>query len=221
MTARILELSPGLSDPVSEAQSCFRVLLDATARPGRILELPEGALKAIGRPPTGAGQQPISAATALMLLTLLDAETSVYLHGSLDDDALRAWLRFHTGVGSSTVRTAPAFTVARAHELGPALWHALELGSDEEPQRGTTVILEVQGLIDVTAAANAPAHSALRLTGPGIEDRQLLGVQGAEAEFWRHRITLQPAYPRGFDLFLVCGTRIAAVPRSTRVCLEH
>lgn len=221
MSNHLLNLSVGLRNPVPDAQACFRVLLEAMSRPGRIVSLPEAAMCTLVCPPTGAGQRPMGAGTALLLLTLLDAETSVYLHGSLDDDALRAWLRFHTGVGESTGHSGPAFTVARAEEFGPSLWGVLELGTDEAPQLGTTLIMEVGGLSDSAPLASDQGHCALRLSGPGIADRQVLQVLGSDADLWRYRITLQPAYPRGFDMILVCGNRVAALPRSTRVQLEH
>ena len=62
-------LSPGFADPVADAQSCFRAVLDAMARPGRICI----------RSGTMAAPPPLCAAAAAVLLTLVDHETPLWL----------------------------------------------------------------------------------------------------------------------------------------------
>ena len=55
----------------------------------------------------------------------------------------------------------------------------------------------------------------LRLTGPGIEDSSRLGITGLKPGFWAERAALAPLFPRGLDLILTCGDRLAALPRTT------
>jgi alpha-D-ribose 1-methylphosphonate 5-triphosphate synthase subunit PhnH len=106
---------------------------------------------------------------------------------------------------------APAdFVAVRAGEADLA---ALRLGSDEVPQQGATLIVEVPTLA-------VERHASLRLTGPGIEHEQRMGLCGLSVDFWQQRIGLQRAFPRGVDLLLVCGSQIVGVPRSTLVTLE-
>jgi alpha-D-ribose 1-methylphosphonate 5-triphosphate synthase subunit PhnH len=38
--------------------------------------------------------------------------------------------------------------------------------------------------------------------------------------FWKERIAMQPLFPRGADLLLVCGASLVGIPRSTHLTLE-
>ncbi|HEX6704891.1 MAG TPA: phosphonate C-P lyase system protein PhnH [Albitalea sp.] len=205
MSAVLAEMSPGFRDPVHGAQQVFRALLDAMARPGFVRPLPASALDGIG-PPAAMG-----IGTAAVMLTLLDTETTACLAGGMDDASARAYLRFHCGVRCEASVETAAFVIARASDVDAALCAALALGSDEAPQAGATLVIEV-GALD--------KGTRLVLQGPGIETRQALAVTGLPPAFWRWRIALQAEMPRGIDLLLVHGTRIAAIPRSTRIELE-
>jgi alpha-D-ribose 1-methylphosphonate 5-triphosphate synthase subunit PhnH len=77
-------LSPGFADAVGDAQSCFRLVLDAMAHPGRV--------HAVRPMPAPA---PLGDAAASVVLTLVDHETPVWLDP--DAAAARAWIAFHTG----------------------------------------------------------------------------------------------------------------------------
>lgn len=149
------------------------------------------------------------------------------LLGALDSPGTRAWLRFHTGVRPLAVGEPAAFTVARAEDLSPAAWQAIDLGTDEAPQRGGTLIVEVP-LLHALATAPDPARAGasagsaavLSLRGPGIADVHHLAVGGLPGAFWAHRQQLRPLYPRGFELVLVCGRHLAAIPRATRLTID-
>jgi alpha-D-ribose 1-methylphosphonate 5-triphosphate synthase subunit PhnH len=205
----------GFADAVQGAQQVFRTLLDATARPGRVLRLPSEALHGLQAPPA------LGAGTTALLLTLLDAETSVRLGAAPAGDAALAYLRFHTGAREALPGDAAAFQAWRCTDAVDGCWAALDTGSDDAPQRGGTLIVEVDALHAAPAPlARTDRHAGLRLHGPGIESAQDLRVDGLARSFWRERIALQPLFPRGIDLVLVCGTHIAALPRSTRITLE-
>ncbi len=208
MTATLARMGAGFADPAHGAQQTFRVLLDAMASPGRVFTLPAGALAGLApddatlRPPTGIG-------LAATLLTLLDADTAVHLAGDLGGDETRAWLRFHTGTRATSA--AVAMAAAQARDVDADLLAQLALGTDDAPQDGATLIVEVDGLCD------DPAQARLVLRGAGIESQQALRADGLDDAFWQWRIDLQRELPRGVDLVLVHGTRIAAIPRSTRI----
>lgn len=109
---------PGFADPVGGAQSCFRAVLDAMARPG-------------SRHPAGAGltpPAPLNAAAAAVLLTLVDADTQLWLAPGCA--AAADWIRFHCGASIIDDIGAADFVVAA--EM-PDL-AALATGSDEGPQ---------------------------------------------------------------------------------------
>ncbi|CAN5569635.1 phosphonate C-P lyase system protein PhnH [soil metagenome] len=227
MGSDIASITAGFANPVDDAQRTFRCVLDAMSRPGRIVTLPEAVLQGIEpprlQPPETAA---LGIATTAVLLTLLDAETSVSLNGTLSGEMPRRYLRFHTGVRDihSSDATSPrgsrqaaAFNVWRSDDVPSPLWSLLDAGTDEAPQRGATLVIEVAHLHGVASRA-ADLH--LRVNGPGIESEQSLAVAGLDRSFWKERADLLAMLPRGIDLLLVCGAQLAALPRSTRVALE-
>jgi alpha-D-ribose 1-methylphosphonate 5-triphosphate synthase subunit PhnH len=200
-------LAPGFADPVIDAQASFRAVLQAMSHPGRAVELP-GMQEAAPRLQPG---------TAALLLTLLDAETPLRLHGALHGEAVLAWLRFHTGTRAAAPGAGAPFTAARAGDLNAALWSSLPLGSDEVPHDGGTLIVELPASTDTFRAA--PLHR-LALRGPGVPGERLIDVAGVPSAFWDHRVALQPQFPRGFDLLLVRAREVIAIPRSTHVTVR-
>lgn len=185
-------MQPGFHDPVLDAQSGFRAVLEAMSRPGRVQALPPGLT-----PPA-----PLQPATAAVLLTLADAETPVFSDAGT---AAAEWLRFHAGC--PLVASPAAATFLCVTGTPPAL-EEIGLGTDEAPQDGATLVLQVAALRE---------GGALRLSGPGIEREHRLHVEGLPEGFLAARAALAPLYPRGMDVILCAGTRIAALPRTTHV----
>ena len=140
----------GFADPVFNAQTVFRAVMDAMARPGSVQPLP-----ALARPPA-----PLSATAGAVALALCDNDTPLWLDPALHvSAAIGSWLGFHTG--------APlANTPADAHfafVATPAEMMALDgfaQGTQDYPDRSTTLILQVSDLTSGTP---------LLLEGPGIE----------------------------------------------------
>lgn len=213
MSSGLASMGAGFADPVHGSQQTFRALLGAMAEPGSLHELPPAALEGL-QPEDPEMRPPVGPAMAATLLTLLDAGTPLGLVGELGSEPVRGWVRFHTG--ARDIRSTSGFTVARAADVDAALRERLDLGSDEAPQSSATLIVEVQGVSDRPACGML----ALTLRGAGVDGVRRLGVNGLDADFWRWRIALQAEFPRGIDLILVSGRRIAAIPRSTRVALE-
>jgi alpha-D-ribose 1-methylphosphonate 5-triphosphate synthase subunit PhnH len=191
-------VGPGFADPVAQSQSTFRMVLDAMARPGRVLDV------APSDSPNRAGG--LSPAAAAVGLTLVDFETPVWLDPTLAPAA--GWLRFLCACPIVATPEAARFAFAAGASGLPPLT-AFDLGSDEYPDRSTTLILEVSALRTGTG---------LTLSGPGIRETERLAVEGLPNTFWAARATLADLFPRGLDLILTCGTRIAALPRTT--CVE-
>lgn len=184
-------IAPGFRDPVLDAQSCFRAVMDALSRPGRIV--------ALDRLPDAPA--PLPSAMAALALALCDAETPLWHDG---DDAVSAWLDFHLGAPVAPLGSA-AFVLAC---MVPPAFDALAPGSDEAPQDGATLLLRVDRL---------EAGTGWRLEGPGIRDHARLSVTGLPAGFVTARAALAPLLPRGVDIVLCCGAMLAAIPRSTRI----
>lgn len=207
----------GLADPVHGAQQVFRQLLSAQSHPGRLHTLPDTLLQGLEAP--GLGR-----AMAAVLLSLLDAETGLWLPADWQDSGAADWLRFHTGTRTDLSLAEAPFAAtdlaALAHEGRDAasLWTTLPCGSDEVPQDGATLLLEVPALADADAKVGA---DALTLRGPGIASTQTLAVAGLDAAFWRARDAVAAAYPCGVDLLLCCGDTFAAIPRTTRITRQE
>lgn len=184
-------LSAGFVDPVGDAQSCFRTVLDAMAHPGRV-----GRVGGVTPP------SPLDAATAAVLLSLVDHETPLWL----DPGAASAadWIAFHTGAPRAATVADAAFVVA--HALPPL--SALNAGGHETPEASTTVIVQV---------ASLSSGRRCRLSGPGLREPALFTADGLPADFvaqWRANRRL---FPRGVDLILCAGTDLAALPRTVTI----
>jgi alpha-D-ribose 1-methylphosphonate 5-triphosphate synthase subunit PhnH len=194
----------GFADPVHGAQQVFRCLLRAMSLPGQVQTLPATALAGFHSPTPGV-------AMGAALLCLLDAEARLWI--ALDEHAERCrdQLRFHTGVQWAEQPGQAGFVAGIAGPAAVHWWQQLDQGSDEAPQAGATLLLEVPSL---------DSGLALALRGPGIEHCQPLLVRGLAPDFWQARIALEADYPRGIDLLLCCGDRLVAIPRSTRITIE-
>src|SRR5947207_12286358 len=79
---------PGFADKVKSAQSTFRSVMDAMARPGSVQRI----VAAAGTP------MPMMRGTAAIALTLFDHDTPVWLDPAMSATSdVAKWLKFHTG----------------------------------------------------------------------------------------------------------------------------
>lgn len=178
----------GFADSVADSQAVFRAVLDAMSRPGTV-----HAVQALAEPPA-----PLHRATAAVLLTLADADTPVWLDSAAA--AARAWVAFHCGAPASGLADA-AFAIA----LQPVDMAGLHAGTDEAPERGATLVLQVAALGE---------GQAWLLSGPGVQHEAALRVDGLPdgfADAWARNAAL---FPRGVDVVLCAGDRLAALPRT-------
>jgi alpha-D-ribose 1-methylphosphonate 5-triphosphate synthase subunit PhnH len=196
-SADFARLQPGFADPVHDAQSCFRTVLDAMAHPGSVTLL-QGSLA--GLPPAPLGPAAISIA-----LTLCDIDTLIWLDKA--SAAAAGYLAFHCGAPFANTPDQARFAfIADAAALPPL--DTFALGSDEYPERSATLVIEVSGLVN---------NSGILLHGPGIRDETRLGVAGLPTRFWAERQALAELFPRGLDVLFVCDNKLAALSRSTRI----
>lgn len=173
--------------PVQSAHA-FRAALEALARPGEIRDI------AGATPPA-----PLSVAAGTLLLMLCDATTPVHLAGAHDNAMTRDWITFHTNAPLVSAEEA-SFAVGTWEAFAPI--NRFAVGLPDYPDRSATLIIEMPLLV---------AQGA-RLTGPGIQTATALNLPES-ATFRRNR----DLFPLGLDFFLTSGTRLAALPRSTRV----
>jgi len=188
-------LPAGFADPVSGAQATFRALLEATARPGRI-----ETLETLPEAPEG-----VTHAFAAACLSLLDVDTRVWMDAPARD-ALAGWLAFHCGCPVVAAQVEADFALI----LDPSALPALDRfcwGTAEAPEAGASLLLQVETL---------SAGDGWRLTGPGIAVEAQLAVGGLPADFVARRRAVEASAPCGVEFFFFCGSRLAALPRSTR-----
>ncbi len=220
-------LTLGFADIAGDAQACFRLLLDAIAHPGRVHEV-----RGIESP------APLCQSAASVVLTLMDHETPLWLDPAVD--AARPWIAFHTGAPVIADPARAMFVLAMSFPDQLPSWPGLSgppppasaatggpdrpgrddregtragvsdlmTGTDEAPETSATVILQV---------ASLTAGRAFMLEGPGLREPALLIADGLPADFaaiWQRNHAL---FPRGIDLILCAGSRLAALPRSVAV----
>ena len=181
-------LKGGFANAPVDSAHAFRVLMNVMARPGTIEDL-AGAV-----PPA-----PLSVAAGVLILTLCDPETPVALCGAVDCAAVRDWISFH--VGAPVVAPERAmFAVGRWDDLG--VLDRFAIGTPEYPDRSATLIVEMDAL-DANGAT---------LSGPGIKETSSLSLPDV-AEFQKNAML----FPLGLDFYFTEGSRVAALPRTTKV----
>jgi alpha-D-ribose 1-methylphosphonate 5-triphosphate synthase subunit PhnH len=183
------------------AQSAFRAIMDATARPGS----PQPITAAPDAP------APLSGEAAAIVLTLFDQDTPVWLDEPLADAPdLADWVRFHTGAPMVRDPDLSAFALIGDPARLPAL-DRFNQGAAEYPDRSTTLILQV---------ASFEEGETMILTGPGIRGAQPFRAAPLPSDMSERIAANRSLFPRGVDLLLAAPQRIAALPRSVRLKRE-
>ncbi len=189
-----VQLSAGFADPVHDAQTAFRRVLEALSRPGRRF--------ALGSPVEGLA---LGAAMAHLLLALTDDDTPVWWQH--DDGGVAGWLRFHTGAGPAALPEEAVFAVLTDAGSMPAL-DSFPAGPVASPERSATLLVEVPSL---------ETGPAVEWRGPGIQDRQTVCIAGLPDNFWAQWQANHAAFPQGVDIVFTCAGFALGLPRTTRV----
>ena len=194
----LAELPAGFADKVISAQSTFRMVMDAMARPGSVQRIAAVA----GSPVT------MMHGTAALALTLFDHDTPLWLDPAMATTPdVERWLKFHTSAPIVEDPSVSAFALIADPSSLPAL-DSFAFGTPEYPDRSTTLILQVDSLTD---------GPALELRGPGIDGTATLRAAIKPKDLFE-RLSINAAlFPRGIDVVLVAGDAIAAIPRTTRL----
>ena len=194
----IAELPAGFADKVLSAQSTFRSVMDAMARPGTV----QRVAASVGAP---AGMMRGAAAIAL---TLFDHDTPIWLDASMAKTSeVARWLKFHSSApvvaDSSISHFALIGDVSALPDLG-----RFSFGTNEYPDRSTTLIIQVESLNQ---------GPACELRGPGIDGAAILQARIKPADLFERLAINATLFPRGIDVVLVHDDAITAIPRTTRL----
>lgn len=237
-------LSPGFADPVADAQACFRAVLDAMSRPGHVREVrgptaPAPLCNAAGAVlltlvdhETALWLDPAAAAArgwiafhtgapivdtpagAMFTLALSSRDPARPAHSppARSQPALVRPMGSPPDLVTLTSLSARSpLTGSRPDRVpptSPLVLTALPAGTDETPETAATLILQV---------ASLSSGSRFRLSGPGLREPATLAVEGLPADFVAAWALNHGRFPRGFDLVLCAGDRLAALPRSVTV----
>ncbi|MEH2526881.1 MULTISPECIES: phosphonate C-P lyase system protein PhnH [unclassified Bradyrhizobium] len=194
----VAELPAGFADKVLSAQSTFRSVMDALARPGSIHRIASAA----GAP--GGMMR----GTAAIALTLFDHDTPVWLDGRMSaTPEVAKWLKFHASAPVVTDSSIASFALVGDPENLPSL-DRFAFGSNEYPDRSTTLILQVESLTN---------DSALELHGPGIDGTAVLRASIQPKDLFERLAINAALFPCGIDVVLVHDDSIVAIPRTTRL----
>lgn len=190
-------LSGGLQSPVLDSQTVFRTLMDAMAHPGKI-----APLSPLAQPPA-----PLLPLSGAILLALADADTPIWLDKTLSNGGeVHDWLIFHNGAPFARECAEAAFAVVANPQAGMPRLEAFAQGSQDYPDRSTTLILQVESL------SNDPFW---RLSGPGIKSEVFLSVAPALDAFPVQWAMNHKRFPRGVDVILVSRDALVCLPRTT------
>jgi alpha-D-ribose 1-methylphosphonate 5-triphosphate synthase subunit PhnH len=194
----VAELPAGFADKVLSAQSTFRSVMDAMARPGSVqrIAVAAGAPAAVMR------------GTAAIALTLFDHDTPLWLDPLMSGTPdVTKWLKFHTGAPVIADSSICSFALIGDARLLPGL-DRFAFGSNDYPDRSTTLILQVESLTQ---------GSAFELRGPGIDGVTVLHAGIQPTDLFERLAINQVLFPRGIDVMLVHDDTIVAIPRTTRL----
>ncbi|WP_448953557.1 phosphonate C-P lyase system protein PhnH [Labrys neptuniae] len=196
------DLAPGFADAALESQAVFRACMNALARPARPVPFQTGLV-----PPA-----PLTPELAALALALADHEAALWLDASLRTPAVRAFLTFHTGARLTEDPAQAAFALIADAAACPDL-AGFAQGSDEYPDRSTTLVIAVDRL---------EAGEDLVFTGPGIkaetgQERVGLTLAPLPSGFRRQLAVNHAAFPRGVDLIFTAPGRLAGLPRSSLI----
>ena len=197
----VAELPAGFADKVMSAQSTFRSVMDAMARPGIVQRIAVAA----GAP------HPMMRGTAAIALTLFDHDTPIWLDQTMSETSdVTKWLKFHTNAPVIEDSSVCHFALFGEAQALPAL-DRFAFGSNEYPDRSTTLILQVESL---TQGQN------FELRGPGIDGTAILQASIQPVDLFERLAVNAALFPRGIDVVLVTGDAIVAIPRTTRLAAK-
>lgn len=197
----VAELPAGFADKVLSAQTTFRSVMDAMARPGSVQRVAA----------TSGAPAAMMRGTAAIALTLFDHDTPVWLDPLLSETPdVGKWLKFHTGAPVIADPAVSSFAVVGDARALPAL-DRFAFGTNEYPDRSTTVILQVESLTQ---------GAAFELRGPGIDGAAMLRATLQPADLFERLAINATLFPRGIDVVLVADDAVVAIPRTTRLAAK-
>jgi alpha-D-ribose 1-methylphosphonate 5-triphosphate synthase subunit PhnH len=120
------------------------------------------------------------------------------------------WLKFHTGAPVIADSSICSFALIGDAAALPDL-NRFSFGSNEYPDRSTTLILQVESLTQ---------GATFELSGPGIDGTAMLQAALQPSDLFERLAVNAALFPRGIDVVLVSDDSVVALPRTTRLAAK-
>src|SRR6195952_271342 len=194
----VADLPAGLADKVLPAESTFRSVMSAMARPGSVQRI----VAAAGTPAA------MMRGTAAIALTLFDHDTPIWLDSAMSATPdVSQWLKFHTSAPVIADSSIASFALIGDPAHLPPL-DRFAFGSNEYPDRSTTLILQVGSLTQ---------GALFELRGPGIDGATTMRASIEPHDLFERLAVNSALFPRGIDVVLVHDDAIVRIPRTPRL----
>jgi len=120
------------------------------------------------------------------------------------------WLKFHTSAPVIADSSICSFALIGDAATLPDL-DRFSFGSNEYPDRSTTLILQV---------ASLTKGATYELRGPGIDGTAVLRAAIEPSDLFERLAINAALFPRGVDVVLVSDDAVVAIPRTTRLAAK-
>jgi len=191
-------------DIIFDAQSAFRVLLNAFSYPGTIYSFEKVNLN-----------QPASFSytNALIALSLFDNNTSFHSKTSYEND-VENYIHLNTNAEIAEINKADYLFLNGSKDLSNELLQC-KIGELSYPEKNATVIVMVKSLSN---HVDFQYDYELRLQGPGIQERKSVFVSGLDIQNIVMLKNINTEFPLGIDLILTDSfENIISIPRSIAI----
>jgi|TARA_Y200000002_G_C22488317_1_gene581875 alpha-D-ribose 1-methylphosphonate 5-triphosphate synthase subunit PhnH len=165
----------------------FRSILFATSYPGSI-----ETLKKIDTP------LGMFSASCLILKTLCDSYSNIFLGGDVNNSETIEWIKFNTGANITNKKNAN-FAVGFWKDLIP--FKDFKIGDEQNPDQSCTIICQYQ-----FEKPNAT------ITGPGIKSSKSIFLPDKEIIKKNNQ-----QFPLGLDFYFVDNEKFYSIPRSLKI----
>jgi len=188
-------------DHVFTAQRFYRLLLDAMARPGKIVTLSKLEID----PPEG-----LSWSITGLAFTLLDQETTFAVLP--ENESLNRYLSLNTGSRQAALSSAEFIIIDGRVDLPELL--EINRGDLLFPDRGATL------MVMAPVVGGEGTDTRLTLQGPGIHGEVSLALGGLCPGNLERVQTLNREFPLGVDLMISDNSgALVCIPRSSTIVM--
>jgi alpha-D-ribose 1-methylphosphonate 5-triphosphate synthase subunit PhnH len=188
---------------VHDAQSQFRIIMDAMARPGKINLMDKTSIE----PPTGFNK-----ASGIIGFSLLNADVSFYVLKRENKESISEYISLNTQAAIASIDTAD-FIFLQGKGDSSALYH-VKKGSLSYPENSASIIIDAT---KISYETESEGSTKIVLKGPGIESSSEVFITGIDPLIFETTKDINAEFPLGIDLiFTDTNGFILCIPRSNQ-----